>query len=92
MIMEKQCFREKFTSKLVIYRVAIVTLMLSGLVGMASAWGVWNDSIGPILVGVTLLFTPLLAVILAAIPVIIAIAIIAFIIGILAAILDKVKV
>ena len=61
------------------------------LVQYASAAGL-NDSVGPILTDVALLFIPLLALILAAIPIIIAMAIIGFILGLLAAILGAIKI
>jgi hypothetical protein len=54
--------------------------------------GALNDSVGPILSDVASLFAPLLTLIIAAIPVIVAIAIISFILGILAAILLKLKI
>ena len=61
------------------------------LVGMASA-ATLNESISPILNSVTELFTPLLNMVVAAVPLIIAIAIIGFILGILDSILSKLRV
>ena len=58
------------------------------LVQYASA-ATLNESIGPILDSVTELFTPLLGLIIAAVPVIIAISVIGFIMGIFSAILSK---
>jgi len=72
-------------------RIAVATVMLSGLVGMASA-ATLNDTIGPILQGVAEIFVPLLAMIIAAVPLIVALAVVGFILGILAAILGKLKV
>ena len=72
-------------------KLALVSLMtMIGLVGTASATSI-NDTIGPILEAVALLFTPLLALIMAAIPVMIVMAIVAFILGLLTAILNKIK-
>ena len=51
-----------------------------------------NESISPILTSVTELFVPLLALILAAVPLIIALAVIGFVLGILAAIIEKIKI
>jgi len=75
------------------WKIRVLGLLAFGL-AMISAVGATslNDSIYPVLQGITLLFTPLLAVILAAIPVIVAVAIIAFIIGILMAIEGKLKI
>lgn len=67
---------------------AVTTL---SLVQYASA-ATLNDSVGPILEDVGTLMTPLLALILASIPLIISISIIGFVLGILAAILGKLKV
>ena len=61
------------------------------LVQYASA-ATLNESIGPILESVTELFVPLLALIIAAVPLIVAISVIGFILGILAAILAKLHV
>lgn len=71
-------------------RIAVASVMLTGLVGMASA-ATLNDSVGPILQGVAELFAPLLAMIVAAVPLIVTLAIISFILGILAMILGKVR-
>ena len=60
------------------------------LVQYASA-ATLNESISPILTSVTELFTPLLALILGALPVIISISMIGFILGIFSAILGKIK-
>ena len=73
-------------------RLAVVTGVSSlALVGMASA-ATLNDSIAPIISSVTLLFTPLLATIIAAVPLIIALAVIGFILGIFSAILSKLQI
>ena len=61
------------------------------LVQYASA-ATLNESIGPILESVTELFVPLLALIIAAVPLIVAISVIGFVLGILAAILAKLHV
>jgi hypothetical protein len=50
-----------------------------------------NASIGPILDGVILLFPTLLALVLAALPIIIAMALVAFVLGIFDGILGKLK-
>lgn len=83
-------FRQKIAGRVLGYRLVLTTLMLSGLVGLASAGTFLNDSITPILTGVTLLFTPLLAVIVAGIPVLVTLAVVGFILGILAKILGKI--
>lgn len=70
---------------------AVTTVSLMTLVQYASA-GNLSDSVSPILTDVALLFIPLLALILAAIPIIIAMAIIGFILGLLAAILGAIKI
>ena len=67
-------------------KLAITSVSLIGLVQYASA-GTLNDSVGPILDSVILLFVPLLALIIAAVPLIIAISIIGFILGLLDGIL-----
>jgi phosphotransferase system glucose/maltose/N-acetylglucosamine-specific IIC component len=71
-------------------------LIVAGTVSMtmvqyASA-ATLNESIGPILESVTELFVPLLALIIAAVPLIVAISVIGFILGILSAILAKLHV
>jgi hypothetical protein len=83
--------KQKVAERVSAYRIAIVSVMLTGLVGLVSAGTALNDSITPILTGVTLLFTPLLAVIVAGIPLIVTLAIIGFILGILSMILGKLK-
>jgi hypothetical protein len=50
-----------------------------------------NSSIGPVLDGVILLFPTLLALVLAAIPIILAMALIGFVLGIFDGILSKIK-
>lgn len=82
--------RQKMADRVSAHRVAVLSLMLTGLVSAVSATAL-NDSIAPIIIGVTLLFTPLLAVITAGIPLIITLAIIGFIMGILAMILNKMR-
>jgi len=69
---------------------AITTVSLMTLVQYAQAG--LNDSIAPILTDVALLFVPLLALVLAAIPIIIAMAVIGFLLGLLAAILGAIKI
>lgn len=64
---------------------------LAGLVGLASA-ATLNESIAPILTSVTELFTPLLNLVLGAVPIIIAISVIGFVLGIFSAILGKMHV
>ena len=66
-------------------KLAITSVSLIGLVQYASAD--LNSSIYPILADVVLLFVPLLALIIAAVPLIIAISIIGFILGLLDGIL-----
>jgi hypothetical protein len=70
-------------------RIAVLSVMLTGLVGLASAATI-NDSVGPILQGVAELFVPLLAMIVGAVPLIVTLAIVSFILGILAMILRKI--
>jgi len=67
---------------------AVTTVSLVTLAQCASA-ATLNESIGPILESVAELFVPLLALVIAAVPLIIAISVIGFILGILAAILQK---
>jgi len=67
---------------------AVTTVSLMTLVQYSSA-ATLNESIGPILESVAELFVPLLALVIAAVPLIIAISVIGFILGILAAILQK---
>lgn len=67
---------------------AFLLMALAGIGAPADA-ATLNESIGPILDSVTELFVPLLALIIAAVPLIVAISVIGFIIGILAAILGK---
>lgn len=64
---------------------------LMGMVGMASAASL-NDSVSPILTDVASLFTPLLALILAAIPLVISVAVIGFVLGLFDAIINKIKI
>jgi uncharacterized membrane protein (DUF106 family) len=71
-------------------RLALLSIMLTGLVGMASAAFSMNST-EVIIGGVTLLFTPILAVVVAGVPVIVTMAIIAFILGILSMILGKLR-
>lgn len=71
-------------------RIAVASVMLTGLIGMASA-ATLNDSVGPILQGVAEIFVPLLSMITGAVPLIITLAIISFILGILAMILNKLR-
>ena len=71
-------------------RIAVASVMLTGLVGLASAATI-NDTVGPILQGVAELFPSLLAMIVAAVPMIVTLAIITFILGILAMILGKLR-
>lgn len=70
-------------------RIAVASVMLTGLVGMASAATI-NDTVGPLLQGLAELFVPILAMIVAAIPIIVTLAVVTFILGILARILGKI--
>jgi len=70
---------------------AVTTVSLMTLVQYSSA-ATLNESIGPILESVAELFVPLLALVLAAIPIIIAMAVIGFLLGLLAAILGAIKI
>lgn len=83
--------KQKALAKVIAYRVALVTLMLSGLAGVASAADL-NASVAPIIAEVTKLFVPLLAVIIGAIPIVVTLAVIGFIIALLAVILQKIKI
>lgn len=83
--------KQKVVDKVHAYRMALVTLMLSGLVGLASAADL-NASVGPILDAVVQLFTPILALIVAAVPIIITLAVIGFILGLLSVILKKIQI
>jgi uncharacterized membrane protein (DUF106 family) len=67
---------------------AVTTVSLMTLVQYSSA-ATLNESIGPILESVAELFVPLLALVIAAVPLIIAISVIGFVLGILSAILQK---
>ena len=74
------------------HRLAITgTASSIALVGAASA-GTLADNVSPILQDVTSLMDPLLSLIIGAVPLIVAISVIGFILGILAAILGKLKV
>lgn len=66
--------KQKIADRVSVNRVVILSLLMSGLVGVASA-ATLNDSVYPIIVGVTLLFVPLLAVIVAGVPLVVTIAI-----------------
>lgn len=68
--------------------VGTVALMTTTLVQYASA-ATLNESISPIITSVTELFTPLLSLVIGAVPIIIAVSLIGFILGIFAAILSK---
>ena len=70
---------------------AFLLMALAGI-GVPADAATLNESISPILSSVTELFTPLLAMVVAAVPLIISIAIIGFIMGILDAILNKLKI
>lgn len=61
------------------------------LVPLASA-GTLNDSVYPLITDVAELFTPILDLVIAAVPVIIATGMIGFILGVLAAILAKLRI
>lgn len=69
-----------------------VTFMFALVATQPVAAAGMNDSISPILTDVAALFTPLLSLVIAAIPLIVAIAVIGFVLGILAAILGKLKI
>lgn len=70
---------------------AVATLGSVTLVQYASA-ATLNESIGPILTSVIELFPSLLALVLAALPIIIAISVIGFILGLFDSIIGKIKV
>ena len=70
---------------------AFLLMALAGI-GIPADAATLNESISPILNSVTELFTPLLNMVVAAVPLIIAIAIIGFILGILDSILSKLRV
>lgn len=53
--------------------------------------GALNDSITPIISDVTEIFTPLLSLIIAAVPLIIAVSVIGFVLGMFKAILSKIQ-
>ena len=82
--------KEKVLGVVATRRMSITMLMLSGLVGMASAADL-NATVSPIIYEVVKLFVLLLNVVLSGLPLIITIAIISFILGILAMILGKLK-
>lgn len=69
---------------------ALLTIGMAGITLMpyVSA-GTLNDSVSPIIEDVTSLFVPILALVVAAVPVVVATAMISFILGILAAIISK---
>ena len=72
-------------------KLALASLMsIVALVATVSAVDI-NTSVGPLLDQIVQLFIPLLALIVGAVPIIITMAIIGFIVGILAAILSKLK-
>lgn len=68
-----------------------VFLVLLTMVSSVSA-GALNETISPVLSDVASLFTPLLALIMAAIPLIIAVSLISFILGIFDSILKKLNI
>jgi hypothetical protein len=70
---------------------AVTAVSLVTLVQYASA-ATLNESISPILTSVAELFVPLLALILAAVPLIIALAVIGFVLGIMSNILSMLKI
>ena len=73
-------------------KLALVSLMtMVSMVGVAAATTDINASVGPLLDALVLLFVPLLALILAALPIIITMAIIAFILALLSKILGGIK-
>ena len=72
-------------------KLLVTSVSLVGLVQYAQA-ATLNESISPILTSVAELFVPLLALVIAAVPIIIAIAVIGFILGLLDSILKIVKV
>lgn len=67
---------------------AFLLMSLAGIGAPAQA-GTLNDSVSPIIEDVTSLFVPILALVVAAVPVVVATAMISFILGILAAIISK---
>jgi len=86
--MSEMTLKQKIAARVVAWRVALTALMLTGLVGMASAATI-NDSVGPLLQGLAELFVPILAMVVGAIPIIVTLAVITFILGLLARILGK---
>ena len=93
-IMATELVTEKPMSTWQRYRVrAALALGTAGvtLAQFASAASL-NDSVSPIIEDMVALFTPLLSLIIAAVPLIIATALIGFILGILGAILQKMHV
>jgi uncharacterized membrane protein YgaE (UPF0421/DUF939 family) len=64
-------WKNRMVTEVKVRRLALMSIMLTGLVGMVSA--TLNDSVAPVIIGLTLLFTPLLAVIVAAVPLIVTI-------------------
>lgn len=71
-------------------RVLLATGGVTPLMALASA-GTLNNTIYPLIEDVADLFTPLLDLIIAAIPVIIAVSIIGFILGVLSSILGQMR-
>lgn len=67
---------------------AFLLMSLAGIAAPVQA-GTLNDSVGPIIEDVATLFTPILALVIAAVPVIIATGMIGFILGVLATIVGK---
>lgn len=67
---------------------AFLLMSLAGI-GAPVAAGTLNDSVSPIIEDVSSLFVPILALVVAAVPVVVATAMISFILGILAAIISK---
>ena len=90
--MQLTAMKEKMVEKINQNRLAITagTVMIM-TTGFASA-GTLNTSVAPILDDVTLLFTPLLSMILGAIPLIIVLAVASFVIGLLSVILNKIRI
>ena len=90
--MQLTAMKEKMVEKINQHRLAITagTVMIM-TTGFASA-GTLNTSVAPILDDVTLLFTPLLSMILGAIPLIIVLAVASFVIGLLSVILNKIRI
>jgi hypothetical protein len=73
-------------------KLAVVFMLFSmALMAAPAAAGQLNDTISPILEDVASIFTPLLTLIIAVIPLIIAVSLIGFVLGIFDAVIHKIK-